>query len=152
MFALFAKAVTCWWKVEQRTVTCYTPSGWKQWSRESKQLSTHRISFPGRRGVLLTGWFLFCAGANSLDPTDSRPATPSQHAMPTCRPMTATDLPAVFAVRLATVENAVTMAELAEDCGIPPTFLAAAMETHARCWLCEAGGRARGSAMGGPPH
>src|SRR3546814_4797097 len=114
------------------------------------QLSTNRFSFPGRRGVLLTGWFLFCAGANSLDPTDSRPATPSQPAMPTCRPMTATDLPAVFAVRLATVENAVTMEELAEDCGITPKFLAAAMETHVRCWLCEDGGRAGGYAMGDP--
>jgi len=58
----------------------------------------------------------------------------------TYRPMTAADLPAAFAVRLATVENAVTMEELAEDYGITPQSLAAAMETHVRGWLCEVGG------------
>jgi ribosomal protein S18 acetylase RimI-like enzyme len=73
--------------------------------------------------------------------------------MLTYRPMTAADLPAVFAVRLATVENAVTLEELAEGYGITPQSLAAAMETHVRGWLCEDGGgedggRAVGFAMG----
>lgn len=68
--------------------------------------------------------------------------------MLTYRPMTAADLPAVFAVRLATVENAVTLEELAEDYGITPESLAAAMETHVQGWLCEDGGRAVGFAMG----
>jgi ribosomal protein S18 acetylase RimI-like enzyme len=64
------------------------------------------------------------------------------------RPMTAADLTAAFDVRLATVENAVTMEELAEDYGITPESLAAAMETHVQGWLCEDGGRAVGFAMG----
>jgi ribosomal protein S18 acetylase RimI-like enzyme len=68
--------------------------------------------------------------------------------MLTYRPMTAADLPAVFAVRLSTVENAVTMEELAEDYGITPESLAAAMETHVQGWLCEDGGRVVGFAMG----
>jgi GNAT superfamily N-acetyltransferase len=40
------------------------------------------------------------------------------------------------------------MEELAEDYGITPESLAAAMETHVQGWLCEEGGRAVGFAMG----
>jgi GNAT superfamily N-acetyltransferase len=68
--------------------------------------------------------------------------------MLTYRPMTVADLPAAFAVRLSTIENAMTMEELAEDYGITPESLAAAMETHVQGWLCEEGGRAVGFAMG----
>ena len=78
--------------------------------------------------------------------------------MLTYRPMTAADLPAVFDLRLSTVENAVTLEKLAEDYGITPESLAVAMETHVQGWLCEDGagedgsgedgGRAVGFAMG----
>jgi predicted transcriptional regulator len=45
--------------------------------------------------------------------------------MLTYRRMTADDLPAVLAVRFATVENAITLEELEEDYGITPQGLIA---------------------------
>ncbi len=64
------------------------------------------------------------------------------------REMTVLDLPAVFELRVATRENAVTMQELEEDYGITPRSLAEAMATHVRGWLCEDAGLAVGFAMG----
>jgi len=46
------------------------------------------------------------------------------------RRMTVDDLPAVFSVRLSTIENAITMQELEEDYGITPESLAEAMGSH----------------------
>ena len=66
----------------------------------------------------------------------------------TYREMQVGDLPAVFAVRLSTVENAITMAELEARYGITPQSLAAAMGSHVRGWLCEAAGTVVGFAMG----
>ena len=64
------------------------------------------------------------------------------------RPMTPEDLPAVFSIRLATVENVVTLASLKEDYGITPESLTAAMQFNVQSWLCEASGRPVGFAMG----
>jgi GNAT superfamily N-acetyltransferase len=62
------------------------------------------------------------------------------------------DLPAAFAVRLSTLENAITLEELEEDYGITPASLAKAMGGHVRGWLCEdrgeEGEQAVGFAMG----
>ena len=62
--------------------------------------------------------------------------------------MAAEDLPAVFNLRIATRENAVTMEELEDDYGITPQLLAEAMATHVRGWLCEDAGLVVGFAMG----
>jgi len=51
--------------------------------------------------------------------------------------MTPTDLPAVFSVRLSTIENAITMEELEDDYGITLDSLAKAMRSHVSGWLCE---------------
>ncbi|MEQ8652440.1 MAG: GNAT family N-acetyltransferase [Kiloniellales bacterium] len=66
----------------------------------------------------------------------------------TYRVMTPDDLPAVFELRLSTIENAVTMQELAEDYGITPASLATAMQDKVRGWICEEDGLAVGFAMG----
>lgn len=66
----------------------------------------------------------------------------------TYREMRPDDLPAVLAVRLSTVENAITLEELESDYGITPKSLAAAMASHVKGWLCEDAGRAVGFAMG----
>ena len=66
----------------------------------------------------------------------------------TYREMLPTDLPAVFELRVATRENAVTMEELEEDYGITPASLAAAMATSVKGWLCADGDRVVGFAMG----
>ncbi len=66
----------------------------------------------------------------------------------TYRPVDVADLPAAFAVRLATVENAVTLQELADDYGITPDSLAQSMRSDVRGWLCEADGEVVGFAMG----
>ena len=68
--------------------------------------------------------------------------------MLTLRPMTIDDIPAVFALRLSTVENAVTLEELELDYGVTPESVAAAMASHVKGWLCEEGGRVVGFAMG----
>ena len=64
------------------------------------------------------------------------------------RQMVRDDVPAVFDVRFSTVENSITVCELADDYGITPESLAVAMGEHARGWLCEHDGRAVGFAMG----
>ncbi len=70
----------------------------------------------------------------------------------TYRPMTAADLPAALALRVATRENAVTLEELRDDYGITPESLAESMATHVQGWFCEAPGPAgvqvAGFAMG----
>ncbi len=64
------------------------------------------------------------------------------------RKMERSDLPSAFAVRLSTIENAVTMEELAEDYGITQEYLAKAMETDVRGCLCEDDGKVVGFSMG----
>lgn len=72
--------------------------------------------------------------------------------MLTYRAMTVDDIPAVLEVRFATVENAITLAELEADYGITPVTIAAAMASDSRGWLCEDsiedGGKVVGFAMG----
>ncbi len=68
--------------------------------------------------------------------------------MTTIREMTAADLPAVFAVRVSTVENSITMRELREKHDITPKTLAAAMQDSVRGWVCEIDDRIAGFAMG----
>lgn len=68
--------------------------------------------------------------------------------MPELREMMPSDLESVFAVRLATRENRVTMEELADDYGITLDGLAQDMRTHLRGWLAEDGRRAVGFSMG----
>ncbi len=58
------------------------------------------------------------------------------------------DLPAVFSVRLSTIENAITMSQLEEDYDITPKALAEAMNSHVRGWLCEDSGKVVGFSMG----
>jgi len=53
------------------------------------------------------------------------------------RKMTPSDLPAVFSVRLSTIENAITMKELEDDYGITLDSLAKAMSSHVSGRLCE---------------
>ena len=53
------------------------------------------------------------------------------------RAMTVEDLPEVFAVRVSTIENAITMAELEEWYGLTPETLAEAMQDAVRGWVCE---------------
>lgn len=66
----------------------------------------------------------------------------------TYREMTAADLPAIFALRLSTNENAVTMAELEEVYGVTPASLAEGLKSRLKGWLCEEEGKALGFAMG----
>ena len=58
------------------------------------------------------------------------------------------DLPSAFAVRLSTIENAVTMEELEEDYGITPESLSKAMESDVHGWICEDDGKVVGFSMG----
>lgn len=62
--------------------------------------------------------------------------------------MTADDLPATFAVRLSTVENAITMERLESDYGVTRKSVADAMTRNVQGWLCEDSGTAVGFAMG----
>ncbi len=64
------------------------------------------------------------------------------------REMTVADLPEVFAVRISTEQNAVTMQELEDEYDLTPQTLAAAMNSSAKGWVCEVGGRIVGFAMG----
>ena len=68
------------------------------------------------------------------------------------RQMEISDLTAVFAVRLSTVENSITMERLESDYGITPQSLSEAMKSHVKGWLCEASGRVVGFAMGDRPN
>jgi ribosomal protein S18 acetylase RimI-like enzyme len=65
------------------------------------------------------------------------------------REMEIDDIPATFAVRLSTVENAVTMAELEErDYGVTPHSLSEAMKSHVKGWVSEDAASIVGFAMG----
>lgn len=64
------------------------------------------------------------------------------------RQMRIDDIPATLAVRLSTVENAITLEELKSDYGVTPQSIAEAMATHVRGWLCEDTGTTAGFAMG----
>ena len=57
--------------------------------------------------------------------------------------MDTSDLPAVFTVRLSTIENAITLEELEEDYGITPDSLAAAMQSRDDNPLLGVAGRCR---------
>lgn len=67
---------------------------------------------------------------------------------PSFRKMNLDDIAPTFAVRLSTVENAITMEELERVYGITPRSLADAMASHVEGWLCEDGGAIVGFAMG----
>lgn len=69
------------------------------------------------------------------------------------REMTIADIPAALALRVATIENAVTMEELEQDYEVTAESLAGAMQSAVRGWLCEdtaaeAASRVVGFAMG----
>lgn len=64
------------------------------------------------------------------------------------RAMTTSDVDAVLEVRLSTIENAVTLDELARDYGVTPASTAAAMAADVAGWLCEDEGVVVGFAMG----
>ncbi len=64
------------------------------------------------------------------------------------REMDTHDIPAVFEVRLSTIENAVTMEELDEDYGITPDSISESMTSRARGWVCEDSGNVVGFVMG----
>jgi ribosomal protein S18 acetylase RimI-like enzyme len=66
----------------------------------------------------------------------------------TYREMQIGDLPAATAVRISTVENAITVEELESDYGITPQSMAEAMTSHVKGWLCESSGNVVGFAMG----
>ncbi len=66
----------------------------------------------------------------------------------TYRQTKTSDLPLVFAVRLSTNENAITMEELEHDYGITPESLSTAMKSNVKGWLCEDDGKVVGFAMG----
>ncbi|MBP5857341.1 GNAT family N-acetyltransferase [Marivibrio halodurans] len=67
--------------------------------------------------------------------------------------MTADDVPAAFAVRLSTVENAVTRADLAETYGVTEPAMANALASGAVAgWVAEVGGAVVGFAMGSRAH
>lgn len=58
------------------------------------------------------------------------------------------DLSAAFAVRMSTIDNAITMEELERDYDITPQSLAEAMTSHVAGWLCEDSGTAVGFSIG----
>ena len=64
------------------------------------------------------------------------------------RKITTDDLPAVFSVRMSTIENAITMEQLNAYYGITPESLANAMKTNVCGWLCEISGDVVGFSMG----
>lgn len=68
--------------------------------------------------------------------------------MTNIREMNAADIPDVFAVRLSTTENSVTMEELEAEYELTPETLAAAMQLSAKGWVCEVDGQVVGFAMG----
>jgi ribosomal protein S18 acetylase RimI-like enzyme len=68
--------------------------------------------------------------------------------MLTYRAMTVDDIPAVLEVRFSTVENAITLEEMAADYGITPATIAASMQGDSRGWLCEDESKVVGFAMG----
>jgi ribosomal protein S18 acetylase RimI-like enzyme len=63
------------------------------------------------------------------------------------REMTVADIPDVFAVRVSTAENSVTMEELEEEYELTPETLSAAMQDSAKGWVCEVDDQVVGFAM-----
>lgn len=64
------------------------------------------------------------------------------------RQMQVEDISAALAVRLSTVENAITMEELEEDYGVTPQSMADTLKSNAKGWLCEEGGSVVGFSIG----
>lgn len=62
--------------------------------------------------------------------------------------MDVNDLPAVFDVRLSTIENAITIHELEEEYEVTPESLSQAMRSSVKGWLCEKSGNIIGFSMG----
>jgi GNAT superfamily N-acetyltransferase len=62
--------------------------------------------------------------------------------------MTAADIPGTIAVRLATVENAITLAEMRDHYGVTPETIAEALKSDAAGWVCTDAGAIVGFAMG----
>lgn len=58
------------------------------------------------------------------------------------------DIPDAFSVRLSTVENAITIEQMAEVYGVTPHSLAAAMKSHVKGWVCTDAEKIVGFAMG----
>ena len=58
------------------------------------------------------------------------------------------DLAATTAVRLSTIENAITLEELESQYGITPQSMAEAMASDVKGWLCESCEKVVGFAMG----
>lgn len=67
---------------------------------------------------------------------------------PSYRQIQIDDVPAVFAVRISTVENALTMEQLEKDYGVTPQSLAEGMKSDLKGWLCEESGTVVGFAIG----
>lgn len=59
-----------------------------------------------------------------------------------------TDITDVFAVRVSTTENSVTMEELEDEYELTPDTIATALQTSAKGWVCEVEDRIVGFAMG----
>ena len=68
--------------------------------------------------------------------------------MTTFREMTASDLHEVFALRVSTLENTITMQVLEEEYGLTPETAAEALQHSAKGWVCEIDGKIVGFAMG----
>lgn len=66
----------------------------------------------------------------------------------TFRKMDVQDIPATLAVRLSTVENAITLEELEQHYGVTPESLADALRSDVAGWLCEDRAAVVGFAMG----
>jgi len=64
------------------------------------------------------------------------------------RQMTIEDVPATFAVRTSTLENAITMERLESDYGITPESLMQAMGRDVKGWVCVHAGTIVGFSMG----
>ena len=64
------------------------------------------------------------------------------------RQMTIGDIPATFAIRLSTVENAITMERLESDYGVTVESVTDAMAEDVKGWICEDAGVAVGFSMG----
>lgn len=67
---------------------------------------------------------------------------------PSYRELQIDDLPAVFAVRVSTAENALTMEQLERDYGVSPQSVAEGMKADLKGWVCEESGAVVGFAIG----
>lgn len=64
------------------------------------------------------------------------------------RPVAVEDVPALFAVRLATRENVVTLEEMEKRHAVTPASVADGLRNQVRGWLCEDDGQIVGFALG----